>query len=288
MARPRHRGVRGVPRTRHQAGHARSRSAPPKNSRSRATASGPASTITCGSDLPSPRSSRPGSAAAGTRTSVVIPSPPLPSRQRLPRRRVPRTARNRSPSGLISERVEPPHRVLPPSNRTSIPSRSTLTPLRAGVRQLPAEGLGGRLHADPGKPGLSELATKRKPAGLRGHHEVLTSGDQVACGSVDELSRPAPAGVDPPPDPAVAHVAAYASGSTSAPVAAVLDWLEASVLRSCGPGAAAAASTPPTPLGRPRGATSSSTPATARCSFAYSKNLVTAFETSAVRSLHRP
>ena len=44
-----------------------------------------------------------------------------------------------------------------PSNRTSIRSRSRVTPL-GQARELRAEGLDGQLHADPGQPRLPEVA----------------------------------------------------------------------------------------------------------------------------------
>ena len=93
---------------------------PAKNSRNRATAAGPASTITCGRTIsPAPPVAADGSAAAGTRASVVIPSPPLP--RRLNDRRAPRTARNRfrapAPASTAAPGRPPPRRTAPRSGR---------------------------------------------------------------------------------------------------------------------------------------------------------------------------
>ena len=115
-----------------------------KNSRNRATASGPASTISDGrTTSASPSATTTGSAAAGTRTPLPTADSPVDER--------------------IGQRVEPFHRLLRPVEPHLDPVPKNRHPL-GQARQLRVEGLDGKRHPDPGHPRLPEFGHQPRPS----------------------------------------------------------------------------------------------------------------------------
>ena len=121
-----------------------------KNSRNRATASGPASTISDGRTMSaSPSATTTGSAAAGTRTP--LPTADSPVDEPL------------EPLVIVHERIEPFHRLLRPVEPHLDPVPKNRHPL-GQARQLRVEGLDGKRHPDPGHPRLPEFGHQPRPS----------------------------------------------------------------------------------------------------------------------------
>ena len=125
-----------------------------KNSRNRAAASGPASTISDGrTTSASPSATTTGSAAAGTRTP--LPTADSPVDEPL------------EPLVIVHERigqrVEPFHRLLRPVEPHLDPVPKNRHPL-GQARQLRVEGLDGKRHPDPGHPRLPEFGHQPRPS----------------------------------------------------------------------------------------------------------------------------